>query len=231
MRFLTTLTLFISFNIAAESTLVGTIEKFTDIFGISFSQYQGSTIATLDGNYYVTERLRAFGDIDTDLNWELGTGYSIWSGESYYTENSITISEYKLSTGIFAAKMVSSDWTLIGDMNYNYKFDTERCFENLQDLCPTESLSDSFEYSAGLIWSPIQYIDLLYKFNHEIGFKKNAYHFSTPDITLKTDRTNQIYHEIVAFINMKYLRPSITYTTYQDKRREDSIEFGLTFDF
>ncbi|GAD81200.1 hypothetical protein [Vibrio ezurae] len=231
MRIFAFFSLFVSLSTAADTSLVNTIEKFTDIFGISFSQYDGSTVATLDGNYYVTERLRVFGDIDTDLNWEVGSGYSIWSGETYYTENSFTVSEYKLSTGIFIAKMLDEKWTLIGDVNYNYKFDSERCFANFQEICPTESLSDSVDYSAGVIWSPIKYIDLLYKFNQEIGFKKNEYYFPNLDETFQVGNTNEIFHEVVAFINLKYLRPSITYTTYRDENREDTIEFGLTFDF
>ncbi|MFA0068433.1 hypothetical protein AB4344_11540 [Vibrio breoganii] len=231
MRFLSALCFLVSINVSADSSLVETIEKFTDIFGVSFSQFDGSTVATLDGNYYFTDRLRVFGDIDTELNWEIGTGYSFWSGESFYTENNIKASEYKISTGVFLAKMISEDWTFIADVNYNYKLDSEKCFVNFQEYCPTVSMSDSIDYSSGLIFSPIKYIDLLYKFNHEVGLNQNEYYLPSLDTTLLGDRTNDIFHEFIVFINLKYLRPSVTYTTYKDELYEDTIEFGLTFDF
>lgn len=226
MRYLAFVSLFFSVNAAAESTLVETIEKFTDIFGISFSQQDGNTVATLDANYYITEDLRVFGDIDTEVNWEVGAGYSIWKGDTYYTENSFKVSEYKVSTGIFAAKVLSQDWTAIGDINYNYKFDNEYCFG---EASLTYIPSDSIDYSAGFIWSPIRYFDLLYKFNHEIGLKKNEWNSPQNDISFNSGKTDLIYHEMILFLNIKQLRPSVTYTYYEE--REDTIEFGLTFDF
>ncbi|GAM54357.1 hypothetical protein JCM19231_2246 [Vibrio ishigakensis] len=226
MRRLAILSLFLSANAFAESTLVQTIEKFTDIFGISFSQQDGNTVATLDANYYITEDLRVFGDIDTEVNWEVGAGYSIWKGETYYTENSLKISDYKVSTGIFGAKVLSQHWTAIGDVNYNYKFDDEYCFvANCLNYLP----SDSIDYSAGAIWSPIKYFDLLYKFNHEIGFKDNMWNGKQNDISISSGKTDLIYHEMILFLNIKQLRPSVTYTYFEE--REDTIEFGLTFDF
>ncbi|GEM80138.1 hypothetical protein [Vibrio superstes] len=226
MRRLAILSLFFSANALAESTLVDTIAKFTDIFGISFSQQNGNTVTTLDANYYITEDLRVFGDIDTDINWEVGAGYSVWKGDTYYTENSFKVSEYKISTGIFTAKVLSQNWTAIGDINYNYKFESDYC---LSSTCLTYIPSNSIDYSAGVIWSPIQYFDLLYKFNHEIGFSNNTWNGTQNGINISTGKTDLNYHEMILFLNIKQLRPSVTYTYFEE--REDTIEFGLTFDF
>lgn len=227
MRRLAILSLLFSTSVFADSTLVETIEKFTDIFGISFSQQDGNTVATLDANYYITEDLRVFGDIDTEVNWEVGAGYSIWKGDTYYTENSLKISDYKVSTGIFGAKVLSNNWTAIADVNYNYKYNSEICV--LGEACLTYIPSDSIDYSAGIIWSPIQYFDLLYKFNQEVGLRNNRLDIPRIDSREKIGKTDLIYHEMVLFLNIKQLRPSITYTYFED--REDTIEFGLTFDF
>lgn len=228
MWLLLLLTLF-STTVSADD-LIESIEKFTDIFGISFSQNNGNTVATLDANYYLSDNLRVFGDIDTDVNWEVGTGYTFFSGMTYYTENTLKISDNKVSTGIFGAKMVHEKWTLIGDINYNHKFSTDTCLTN---FCLEYQPANTYEYSAGFIWSPIHQIDWIYKFNHELSTQKNRY--STSDFPLLGDinhegqRTDNQYHELVAVFNLKYIRPSVTYTHFEDY--EDSIEFGLSFDF
>ncbi|WP_375752996.1 hypothetical protein [Vibrio sp. HN007] len=209
---------------ASANDIIESIEKFTNIFGISFSQNNGNTVATLDANYYLSDEFRVFGDIDTDLSWEVGTGYSIYSGMTYYTENTIKISEHKISTGIFGAKILHEDWTLIGDIHYNHKLSTESC---LNEWCWENQRANTFEYSAGFIWSPVNQIDWIYKFNQELSTKNNRY--VLPNIPVEGTKTNFRYHELVAAFNLSYLRPSITYTHFED--REDSIEFGLSFDF
>lgn len=222
------LLLFTLFSTAAKADdLIESIEKFTDIFGISFSQNNGDTVATLDANYHLTDDLRIFGDIDTDMNWEVGTGYSFLSGISYYTENTLKISEHQVSTGIFGAKMIHENWTLIGDINYNHKFSAENC---LNEFCWENQRADTYEYSAGFIWSPIHQIDWIYKFNHELSTKNNHYVLlNMPNMPVEGSKTDFRYHEFVAVFNLKYLRPSITYTYFEG--RDDSIEFGLSFDF
>ncbi|PMG45180.1 hypothetical protein BCU90_19565 [Vibrio lentus] len=219
------------FHSSANDTLVESIERFTDIFGISFSKVDNSTVATLDANYRITDDFRVFGDIDTDLNWEVGVGYSFWQGSTYYTENTFKASENKLTTGIFAAKLLHEDWTLIGDINYNYKFEQEQCYDFRNLTCTP---SDSIEYSAGLMWSPIKYADLLLKYNQEIGVKNNEYYLDIPatgNRISQSDKTNLQYYELVTFINIKYLKPSITYSYFPENTDNNYVEFGLAFDF
>ncbi len=226
-RILLTLSL-LSFQSAANDTLVESIERFTDIFGVSFSKVDDNTVATLDANYRITDDFRVFGDIDTDVNWEVGAGYSFWQGDTYYTENTFKVSEYKVSTGIFAAKLIHVDWTLIGDINYHHKFAQEPC---LAEFCWERSLSDSVEYSAGLMWSPIKYADILVKYNQEIGISNNQIYINGEEIEFLRDKTNKQSYEVITFINMKYLKPSITYTFFPGNTDDNYIEFGLAFDF
>ncbi len=211
----------------ANDELIESIEKFTDIFGLSFSQANGETIATVDANYYITDELRVFGDIDTQMYWEVGAGYSFWSGETYYTENNIKVSDRKISTGIFAATAVHEKWTLIGDVAYNHNFDATKCLAN---TCVDLLNADTLEYSAGFIWSPIKYIDWIYKFNHEFSYQDNEFEFTgIPDVPFNSGKTNITYHELVTVLNLKYIRPTITYT--YSEYFPSSFEFGFSFDF
>ncbi|KGY12363.1 hypothetical protein NM22_10790 [Vibrio tubiashii] len=218
----------ISFPSLANDTLAESIERFTDIFGISFSKVEEDTVATLDANYKITDNFRIFGDIDTNVDWEVGAGYSFWQGQTYYTENTLKASEEKITTGIFAAKLLHENWTLIGDINYNYKFELKQCFDFQHLTCAP---SDSIEYSAGLMWSPIKYTDLLVKYNQELGIKENLYFIDSSEIERARDKTNHQYYEFVTFINIGYLKPSITYTHFSENRDRNYIEFGLAFDF
>ncbi|WP_112479588.1 hypothetical protein [Vibrio variabilis] len=197
----------------ANDALVKSIERFTDIFSISFSKVEETTVATLDANYKITDNFRIFGDVDTLINWEAGAGYSFWQGEDYYTENTLKFSEYKVAMGIFAAKLLYDNWTLIGDVNYNHNFDQEPC---LAALCWQSSLSDSIKYSAGVLWSPIKHADILIKYNQEVGIKQNTYSFNRDEIPNLSDRTNEKYYEIITLINMKYLKPTVTYTRFPE---------------
>ncbi|MGF1697141.1 hypothetical protein L4C54_15840 [Vibrio lamellibrachiae] len=238
-RSLLVISLFVS---PVQAEIVDSIEKFTDIFGVSFSKdIDGSTVTTLDASYDVTEKLRVFGDIDTESNWEAGIGYSFWQGEGYYTENSLKISDGKYSTGIFIAKSLHEKWVAIGDVNYNNKKQIADPFCGSESTCGGNHLnviahpSDSVDYSIGAMWSPIELFDLVYKFNHEVGLKENYISFDKP-ITVNDERlsrsygkTNYHYHEAIVYLNAKYIRPSITYTYFEGG--QDYIEFGLTFDF
>jgi len=225
------------FAYSAHADLVETIEQFTDIFGVSLSNVDGNTVYTLDASYDINDKLRVFGDIDTESSWEAGIGYSFWSGESYYTENTIKVSDIKYSTGIFAAKSIAEDWIAIGDINYNYMLDIDDPFCVIDGICNGNSRnivyepSDTIDYSAGFMWSAHQYIDLMYKFNQEFGISNNKLSFD--EILgvneLKGNTTNVIYHEVMVYLNMKYVRPSITYTMSDDF--DNYVEFGLTFDF
>ncbi|CAH6821096.1 conserved hypothetical protein [Vibrio chagasii] len=214
------------FHSSANDTLVESIERFTDIFSISFSQLGGSTVTTLDANYQINEKLRVFGDIDTNVNWEVGAGYSFWQGQTYYTENTFKVSEYKLTTGIFVAKLVHDDWTLIGDTNYNYTFDQEYC---IPETCVNHKAANSVDYSAGFLWSPIRYADFLFKYNQEIGIKKDEWYWKDRNIGALNSRKNIHYYELATFINLKYIKPSVTYTIRPEA--DNYVEFGLAFDF
>lgn len=214
------------FHSSASDTLVESIERFTDIFGISFSQMNGSTVMTLDANYQINDELRVFGDIDTDVNWEVGAGYSFWQGQTYYTENTFKVSEYKLTTGIFVAKLIHDNWTLIGDINYNYAFDQEYCESN---VCVEKIAADSIDYSAGFLWSPIRYADFLVKYNQEIGIKDDEWYWKDNNLERFNSRTNTHYYEVATFINLKYIKPSVTYTIRPEA--DNYVEFGLAFDF
>ncbi|CAH6845132.1 conserved hypothetical protein [Vibrio chagasii] len=214
------------FHSSANDTLVESIERFTDIFSISFSQLGGSTVTTLDANYQINEKLRVFGDIDTNVNWEVGAGYSFWQGQTYYTENTFKVSEYKLTTGIFVAKLVHDDWTLIGDTNYNYTFDQEYC---IPETCVNHKAANSVDYSAGFLWSPIRYADFLFKYNQEIGIKKDEWYWKDHNIGALNSRKNIHYYELATFINLKYIKPSVTYTIRPEA--DNYVEFGLAFDF
>ncbi|MGF1721940.1 hypothetical protein L4D20_18070 [Vibrio kyushuensis] len=232
-RSLLVISLFVS---PVQAEIVDSIEKFTDIFGVSFSKdIDGSTVTTLDASYDVTEKLRVFGDIDTESNWEAGIGYSVWQGDSYYTENTLKVSEWKYSTGIFVAKSLHEQWVAIVDVNYNYKKDIEDPICKIFGECNGNKLdttfhpSDSIDYSIGAMWSPVSYFDLIYKFNHEVGLKDNYLSVNNTSWPMTNGRSNTHYHEAVLYINAKYIRPSITYT-YLDNGK-DFIEFGLTFDF
>jgi hypothetical protein len=227
-RFLIVILTISSASTFANDTLIETIEKFTDIFAISFSQNNGSTVATLDANYYVTDELRVFGDIDTDLVWEVGAGYSIWSGETYYTENSLKVSERRVSTGIFGAKLLNEKWTAIGDVNYNFQFDSESCWNNT-DLCWIQDKADTIEFSVGGIWSPIEHLDWIYKYNKEFSYKNNQFELKNSNLPKIGSKTNYDYHEFITVINLSYFKPSVTYT--HSDFFENSIEFGVSFDF
>lgn len=219
----------------AHADIVETIEKYTDIFGVSVSNSDGETVYTLDANYEINDQVRIFGDIDTDSNWEAGFGYSIWSGESYYTENTIKISDRKYSTGIFVAKAINENWLAVGDVNYNYNLETddpacewfESCNGNPLEL--SYQPASSVDYSVGMMWSPFDVTDLMYKFNHEVGIDKNYFYSGNDRLDITASRTNFHYHEFIVYLNVKYVRPSITYTYMEDGR--DYIEFGLTFNF
>ncbi|MFM2587347.1 hypothetical protein [Vibrio sp. TBV020] len=222
------------FAYSAHADLVETIEQFTDIFGVSLSNVDGNTIYTLDATYDINDKLRVFGDIDTESSWEAGIGYSFWSGESYYTENTIKVSDIKYSTGIFAAKSIAEDWIAIGDINYNYMLDIDDPNCHWFDSCNGNRLemvylpSDTIDYSLGAMWSAHKYIDLMYKFNQEIGLFHNEISVLGEKYPLNK-RTNTIYHEVMVFLNLKYIRPSVTYTVRDEL--ENYVEFGLTFDF
>lgn len=218
----------LSFPSLANDTLTESIERFTDIFSISFSKKEDNTVATLDANYKITDNFRIFGDIDTEANWEAGTGYSFWQGDTYYTENTFKVSEYKVTTGIFAAKLLHENWTIISDINYNYNFEQKQCFDFKHLTCIP---SDSIEYSAGLMWSPIKYADLLIKYNQEVGIKQNKYYINSNELPKSRDKTNEQYYELVTFINTKYLKPTVTYTYYPEVTDRHYLEFGLAFDF
>lgn len=216
----------IPFSTVANDTLVDSIERFTDIFAVSFSQQKGTTVTTLDANYLITDNLRVFGDVDTELNWEVGAGYSFWQGPTYYTENNIKVSEHKLTSGIFVAKLIHDDWTLLGDLNYNHYYGNDGCFTN---SCWEYRKSNSFDYSAGVIWSPIQRADFLFKYNHEVGIKEDKWYWQDNNLNAFNSRTNKHYYEVATFIDMKYLKPSITYTIRPDN--DNYVEFGLAFEF
>ena len=142
------------FHLSANETLVESIERFTDIFSVSLSQNPDNekTVATLDINYQINDKLRVFGEVDTQEYWQAGLGYSFWQGDTYYTENTIKVSEHEITTGIFVAKLIHENWTLLGDINYNYMDrDFEACLPN---LCVEYKASDTFDYSAGALWSP-----------------------------------------------------------------------------
>ncbi len=235
-RILITLASIFPFHLSANETLVESIERFTDIFSVSLSQNPDSekTVATLDINYQINDKLRIFGEVDTQEYWQAGLGYSFWQGDTYYTENTIKVSEHEITTGIFVAKLIHENWTLLGDINYNYMDrDFEACLPN---LCVEYKASDTFDYSAGALWSPIQYADFLYKFNQEIGFKKDIQDFYIKDDTTaipgyirNETRTNIHYHELAVFFNLKYVKPSVTYTIYPESK--NYVEFSLAFDF
>ncbi|MFA0012652.1 hypothetical protein AB4391_04730 [Vibrio lentus] len=224
------------FYSSANDTLVESIERFTDIFSVSLSQNPDNekTVATLDINYQINDKLRVFGEVDTQEYWQAGVGYSFWQGNTYYTENTVKVSEHEITTGIFAAKLIHEQWTLIGDINYNYMDrDFDACLPN---LCLEYKVSDTFDYSVGALWSPIKYADFLYKFNQEIGFKKDTQDFYiNDDITSDSGhirneaRTNIQYHEVAIFFNLKYIKPSVTYTLRPEA--DNYVEFGLSFDF
>ncbi|MEZ8778475.1 hypothetical protein AB4584_10675 [Vibrio splendidus] len=214
------------FHSSASDTLVESIERFTDIFGISFSQMNGSTVTTLDANYQINDELRVFGDIDTDVNWEVGAGYSFWQGKTYYTENTFKVSEYKLTTGIFVAKLIHDSWTLIGDTNYNYTFDQEYC---IPATCVEYKAANSIDYSAGFLWSPTRYADFLVKYNQEIGIKEDKWYRKDSNLERFSSRKNTHYYEVATFINLKYIKPSVTYTLRPEA--DNYVEFGLAFDF
>lgn len=222
--------LFLPFSSRAD--IVESIEKFTDIFSISFSNSHGTTITTLEGSYDLTDTFRVFGDIDTESYWEVGVGYSFWQGESYYTENTLSASNHRYSTGIFGAKVLNEQWALIGDINYNYKLDIKDPFCKPANVCLGDHLnyspSDSIDYSLGTMWSPFQYVDLIYKINHEVGLQTNTLTFFK-DVNWSLERTNTYYHETAIYFNLPYIRPSVTYTHFD--KNDNYIEFGLTFDF
>ncbi|MFA0350778.1 hypothetical protein AB4486_28145, partial [Vibrio sp. 10N.222.55.C6] len=91
------------FHSSANDTLVESIERFTDIFSVSLSQNPDNdkTVATLDINYQINDKLRVFGEVDTQEYWQAGVGYSFWQGDTYYTENTLKVSEQEVTTGIF----------------------------------------------------------------------------------------------------------------------------------
>lgn len=222
------------FCFPALADITETIEKYTDIFGVSLSSVDGETVYTLDANYDITDNLRIFGDIDTESSWEAGVGYSFWSGEDYYTENTLSVSDNKYSTGIFAVKAITDKWLAIGDINYNYRLDVDDPVCQWFDTCNGNPLdmvykpSATIDYSVGAMWSAHQYVDLMYKFNQEVGLSRNELSVLGERLPL-SERTNIIYHEAVLYLNTKYLRPSITYTVSDDF--ENYVEFGLTFNF
>ncbi|MGF1752686.1 hypothetical protein L4C33_03700 [Vibrio makurazakiensis] len=221
-------------SLPSHADLVESIEKFTDIFGVSLSNSNGETIYTLDVTYDVTDNLRVFGDIDTESNWEAGFGYSFWQGETYYTENTIKVNDRQYSTGIFVAKVLNDRWIAIGDINYNYKLEVDDPLCKGMDICNGNPFgvsylpSDSIDYSLGAMWSAHTYVDLLYKFNQEVGTSHNVI-TAFDSGRVKVARTNLIYHEAIMYLNLKYIRPSVTYTI--SEHFENSVEFGLTFDF
>lgn len=227
-----------SFHSPANDTLVESIERFTDIFSVSLSQNPDNekTVVILDINYQITDKLRAFGEVDSQDYWQAGLGYSFWQGDTYYTENTLKVSEHEITTGIFTAKLIHENWTLIGDLNYNY------IDNNMSDcqplLCWETKVSDTFDYSIGALWSPIVYADFLYKFNHEVGIKKNTLDIYIdeklpgeliPKHTKLDSRSNNHYHEVAMFLNFKYIKPSVTYTIRPES--DNYVEFGLAFDF
>ena len=224
------------FYSSANDTLIESIERFTDIFSVSLSQNPDNekTVATLDINYQINDKLRVFGEVDTQEYWQAGVGYSFWQGDTYYTENTVKVSEHEITTGIFAAKLIHEQWTLIGDLNYNFMDrDISEC---IPQACFTSKVSDTVDYGIGALWSPIQYADFLYKFNQEIGFQKDTQDFYIKDDTAtrpihirNETRTNIHYHEVAVFFNLKYVKPSVTYTIYPENK--NYVEFGLAFDF
>ncbi|MFA0114748.1 hypothetical protein AB4407_13900 [Vibrio sp. 10N.261.46.E11] len=216
------------FYSSANDPLVESIERFTDIFSVSLSQNPDNekTVATLDINYQINDKLRVFGEVDTQEYWQAGVGYSFWQGDTYYTENTVKVSEYETTTGIFAAKLIHDDWTLIGDINYNYAFDKEFCKSN---VCVEKIAADSIDYSAGFLWSPIRYADFLVKYNQEIGIRDDEWYWKDSDIDRLSSRKNSHYYEVATFINLKYIKPSVTYTIRPEE--DNYVEFGLAFDF
>ncbi|MEH0667373.1 hypothetical protein H4F18_09275 [Vibrio scophthalmi] len=230
------------FSLSAEADVVESIEKFTDVFSISATQVDGETEFKLDANYYLTESLRAFGNIDTATNWEVGFGYSFWSGETYFTENTIKATEHTYSTGLFAAKSLSDAWLVLGDVNYNYRKDIEDPFCSPLNLC-IDNLeyrrADTVSYSLGLMWSPVHYADFMYRFNHEVGVDKDYLTGFGIDRELfpkiydaleSKSRFNQHYHEFSLMLEVYFLKPTVTYNVYEDSKR-NYVEFGLSFDF
>ena len=141
-------------------------------------------------------------------------------------ENTFKVSEYKLTTGIFLAKLIHDNWTLIGDTNYNYTFDQEYC---IPATCLDHKAANSIDYSAGFLWSPIRYADFLVKYNQEIGTKDDEWHWKDNNIDRLSSRKNTHYYELATFINLKYIKPSITYTLRPEG--DNYVEFGLAFDF
>ncbi len=233
-RILLTLSL-LSFQSTANDTLVESIERFTDIFGVSFSKVKDPltkeemNVATLEANYQITDNLRIFGDVDTQGTWELGGGYSFFQGETYYTENTLKVSEYKASTGIFGAKLLTQYWTIIGDLTYNHYFD-QNDYYDIQDL--NKNSASSIDSGVGIMWSPIKYADLLVKYNHEIGLDENKFSYQGHQLPgYFVTKKDEVTYDIITFINMKYLKPSIGYTIYPENSKRNYVEFGLAFDF
>lgn len=227
-RLLLILASILPFYSSANDTLVESIERFTDIFSVSLSQNPDSdkTVATLDMNYQINDKLRVFGEVDTQEYWQAGLGYSFWQGDTYYTENTVKVSEQEVTTGIFVAKLVHENWTLIGDINYNYTFDQKYC---IPATCLDYKAANFIDYSAGFLWSPISYADFLFKYNQEVGLKKDELYWKDSNIDVLSSRKNIHYYELATFINLKYIKPSITYTLRPEG--DNYVEFGLAFDF
>ena len=192
------------FHSSASDTLVESIERFTDIFGISFSQMNGSTVTTLDANYQINDELRVFGDYR--YRRKLGSWcWILFFGKVKPTipRTLFKVSEYKLTTGIFVAKLIHDSWTLIGDTNYNYTFDQEYC---IPATCVEYKAANSIDYSAGFLWSPTRYADFLVKYNQEIGIKEDKWYRKDSNLERFSSRKNTHYYEVATFINLKYIK-------------------------
>ncbi|WGV99338.1 hypothetical protein QF117_15465 [Vibrio sp. YMD68] len=217
-----------------QADVVASIEKFTDIFSISASSVDNDVVYTLDGNYYLTENLRVFGDIDTDSQWEIGLGYSFWSNDDFYTENTVSANSNTYSTGLFLAKSINESWLVISDVNFNYRTDINDPLCYFDEICNGNQLSAKYvrshtvDYSLGGMWSPISFFDLLYKFNHEVGIDRNELEILSYRTELQ--RTNFNYHEASMLFNIGFLKPSITYT-FGKQVSDNYVEFGLAFSF
>ncbi|WP_117235299.1 hypothetical protein [Vibrio maerlii] len=240
-RLLLLATPLLSFQSIANDTLIESIERFTDIFSVSLSQSPDNdkTVATLDINYQLTDQFRIFGEVDTRDYWQAGLGYSFWQGDTYYTENNLKVSEHEINTGIFAAKLIHEQWTLLAELNYNF-MDKDSEFDNAASKVQF-NIADTFDYGIGTLWSPVKYVDILYKFNHEIGVTKDSRNLYVkndyPILGIDSghyknkDRFNHHYHEVAMFLNLKYLKPSVTYTFDLEYSDNNFVEFGLAFDF